>query len=64
GAVVGLEIQQIDVPDECVIAAVIRDENFVVPRGKTIIQKQDHVVVVGPEGSISKAHKIFSGMKE
>ncbi|MDR9365899.1 MAG: amino acid permease [Balneolaceae bacterium] len=64
GTVVGLEIQQIGVPDECVIAAIIRDEEFVVPRGKTIIQKQDHVVVVGPEGSISKAHKIFSGTKE
>ncbi|MCG2590623.1 amino acid permease [Rhodohalobacter sulfatireducens] len=64
GAVVGMEIQQIDIPEECVVAAIIRDEEFVVPRGKTIIQKEDHVVVVGPEGSISKAHKIFSGTKE
>lgn len=64
GAVVGMEIQQIDIPDECVVAAIIRDEEFVVPRGKTIIQKDDHVVVVGPEGAISKAHKVFSGTKE
>jgi len=64
GSVVGMEIQQIDIPEECVVAAIIRDEEFVVPRGKTIIQKEDHVVVVGPEGSISKAHKIFSGTKE
>ncbi len=64
GAVVGMEIQQIDIPEQCVVAAIIRDEEFVVPRGKTIIQKDDHVVVVGPEGSISKAHKVFSGVKE
>lgn len=64
GAVVGMEIQQIDIPDECVVAAIIRDEEFVVPRGKTVIQKDDHVVVVGPEGAISKAHKVFSGTKE
>lgn len=64
GAVVGMEIQQIDIPEQCVVAAIIRDEEFVVPRGKTIIQKDDHVVVVGPEGSISKAHKVFSGTKE
>jgi amino acid transporter len=64
GAVVGMEIQQIDIPEQCVVAAIIRDDEFVVPRGKTIIQKADHVVVVGPEGSISKAHKVFSGVKE
>lgn len=64
GIVVGLEIQEIDIPDECVVAAIIRNNEFVVPRGKTIIQKMDHVVVVGPEGPISKAHKVFSGVKE
>lgn len=64
GAVVGMEIQQIDIPEQCVVAAIIRDDEFVVPRGKTIIQKDDHVVVVGPEGSISKAHKVFSGVKD
>jgi Trk K+ transport system NAD-binding subunit len=64
GAVVGMEIQQIDIPEQCVVAAIIRDDEFVVPRGKTIIQKAVHVVVVGPEGSISKAHKVFSGVKE
>lgn len=64
GSVVGMEIQQIDIPEECVVAAIIRDEEFVVPRGKTIIQKDDHVVVVGPEGAIGKAHKVFSGVKE
>lgn len=61
GAVVGMEIQQINIPEKCVVAAIIRDEEFVVPRGKTVIQKNDHVVVVGPEGAISKAHKVFSG---
>lgn len=64
GNVVGMEIQQIDIPEQCVVAAIIRNEEFVVPRGKTIIQKGDHVVVVGPEGAISKAHKVFSGVKE
>lgn len=64
GNVVGMEIQQIDIPEQCVIAAIIRDDEFVVPRGKTIIQKDDHVVVVGPEDSIGKAHKVFSGVKQ
>lgn len=64
GNVVGLEIQEIDIPEQCVVAAIIRSDEFVVPRGKTIIKKDDHVVVVGPSDSIQKAHKVFSGIKE
>lgn len=63
GAVVGMEIQQIDIPGQCVVAAIIRDDEFEVPRGKTKILKNDHVVVVGPSDSIQKAHKIFSESK-
>ncbi|MDZ7719302.1 MAG: amino acid permease [Balneolaceae bacterium] len=64
GNVVSLEIQEIDIPEQCVVAAIIRDDEFVVPRGNTIIQKNDHIVVVGSEGAIGKAHKVFSAAKE
>ena len=63
GLVVDKEIQEIDIPDQCVVAAIIRDDKFVVPRGKTKILKNDHVVVVGPSDSIQDAHKVFSGAK-
>jgi len=63
GLVVDMKIQDIDIPDQCVVAAIIRDDKFVVPRGNTIILKNDHVVVVGPSDSIQDAHKIFSGAK-
>ena len=63
GLVVDMKIQDIDIPDQCVVAAIIRDDKFVVPRGNTIILKNDHVVVVGPSDSIQDAHKIFSGTK-
>lgn len=61
--VVGRMIQDIDVPDQCVVAAVIRDEMFVVPRGQTEIQAGDHVVFVGPDKAIQAAHKTFSNEK-
>jgi amino acid transporter len=60
GRVVGRRIQDIDIPDQCVVAAVIRDDQFVVPRGKTEIRAGDHVVFVGPSESIQAAHEIFS----
>jgi amino acid transporter len=64
GDVVDLKIQEINIPDQCVVAAIIRDDKFVVPRGKTEIQKGDHVVVVGPADDIQKAHKVFSSVKK
>src|SRR6056297_1953557 len=56
--VVGLKIQDIDIPDEVVVAAVIRDDKFVVPRGHTEIHPGDHVVFVGPPASVQDAHAI------
>ncbi len=60
GRVVGSRIQDIDIPEQCIVAAVIRDDRFVVPRGHTEIQGGDHVVVVGPGEAIQTAHKVFS----
>jgi Trk K+ transport system NAD-binding subunit len=60
GEVVGMRIQEIAIPDQCVVAAVIRDGAFVVPRGQTEIQARDHIVFVGPPAAVRDAHRIFS----
>jgi amino acid transporter/Trk K+ transport system NAD-binding subunit len=57
--VAGKLIKNIDIPKECVVAAVIRERNFVVPRGDTKIEVGDHVVFVGPTSAIKKAHETF-----
>lgn len=64
GKVVGREIQKIDVPDQCVVAALIRDERFVVPRGNTQIHAGDHVIFVGPDEAIQAAHEMFSAVDD
>jgi len=58
--VVGRQIQDIDIPEQCVVAAVIRGDDFVVPRGKTKICGGDHVVFVGPSDAVQTAHATFS----
>ena len=58
--VVGKRIEDIAIPDESVVAAVIRDGKFVVPRGHTEIQVRDHVVFVGPPPAVQDAHRTFS----
>ncbi|MDZ7773076.1 MAG: amino acid permease [Balneolaceae bacterium] len=60
GKIVGRPIQEIEIPDQCVVAAVIREGTFVVPRGGTVINAGDHVVFVGPSEAVQSAHKIFS----
>jgi amino acid transporter/Trk K+ transport system NAD-binding subunit len=61
--VAGKAIKSIPVPNECVVAAVIRNNQFVVPRGNTVIEKDDHVVFVGPTEAIKKANDIFGREK-
>jgi Trk K+ transport system NAD-binding subunit len=57
--VAGKHIRDIDIPHACVVAAVIRDNQFVVPRGDTEIATGDHVVFVGPAPAIKKAQDLF-----
>jgi len=60
--VVGRRIQDIDIPEQCVVAAIIREDEFVVPRGSTEVCGGDHVVFVGPSDAVQTAHAIFSAM--
>jgi Trk K+ transport system NAD-binding subunit len=57
--VAGKLIRDLDIPRECVVAAVIREKNFVVPRGDTMIEEGDHVVFVGPASAVKRANDAF-----
>lgn len=61
--VVGQKISDIDIPEQCVVAAVIRDQEFVVPRGETVVKGDDHIVFVGPVDSVQSVHGVFSQLK-
>jgi amino acid transporter/Trk K+ transport system NAD-binding subunit len=61
--VAGKAIKSIPIPNECVVAAVIRNNQFVVPRGNTVIEEADHVIFVGPTEAIKKANDIFAREK-
>jgi amino acid transporter/K+/H+ antiporter YhaU regulatory subunit KhtT len=52
-------IRDIDIPKGCLIAAIIRDNQFVVPRGYTNIEVNDRVIFIGPASAIKKAFDIF-----
>jgi amino acid transporter/Trk K+ transport system NAD-binding subunit len=52
-------IKDIDIPKGCLIAAIMRNNQFVVPRGVTRIQVDDRVIFIGPASAIKKAFDIF-----
>jgi Trk K+ transport system NAD-binding subunit len=52
-------IRDIEIPKNCVVAAVVRGKEFVVPRGETVIKVGDHVVFVGPVADIKEAQDLF-----
>ena len=58
--VAGSAIRDIEIPAECVVAAVIRGNKFVVPRGDTVIEVADEVVFVGPAEAVKDANDLFS----
>jgi Trk K+ transport system NAD-binding subunit len=62
-AVVGKMIREIDIPKECVVAAIIRENAFVVPRGETRIHPLDRVIFIGPTAAIKQAQAIISVKK-
>lgn len=59
GKVNGNLIRDIDIPKRCLIAAIIRDKQFVVPRGTTSVEADDRVIFIGPASAIKKAFDIF-----
>ena len=50
--VIGVAIKDLQLPDECVIAAIIRDGRVVIPRGITQLETGDEVLaIVGPDAA-------------
>ncbi|WP_119842110.1 amino acid permease [Salinibacter ruber] len=62
--VVGRRIREIDIPERCVVAALIREDQFVVPQGGTEVHVGDEVVFVGPQEDIQAAQGLFKGKQE
>ena len=57
--VCGRQILDIEIPKECLIAAIIRDGKFEVPRGDTVIKSDDRVIFIGPAAAVRKATDLF-----
>ena len=58
--VVGAAIKDIDIPEHCNIAAIIRKGELIVPRGKTILNAGDEVLSVTDSDGAEHLARLFS----
>jgi trk system potassium uptake protein TrkA len=58
--VVGCAIKNLQLPEECVIAGIIRQGKMVVPRGITILQEGDEVLAVTNRAGAMRLAEIFA----
>lgn len=58
-SVVGKELQELELPNEALVTAVIRGEQIVTPRGNTQIHAGDTLYVLGPKSQREAIKKIF-----
>lgn len=58
--VIGKELQQLDLPGDVLITAVIRGEQIITPHGNTVIAEGDTLYILGPKSERECIKKIFS----
>lgn len=58
-ALIGKEINQIDLPPDCVVVSIIRGENIVFPKGQSIIEEGDEILVLTSVASEKKLSELL-----
>ncbi len=59
--VIGMALKDIDFPDQSLISYVIREGNPIVPRGGTILQSSDHLIVISLPDQLGPVIKTLTG---
>jgi len=57
---VGVAIKNLILPDQCIIAAIIRRGEMIVPRGNTILEASDEVLAVTDAEGAQQLSELFS----
>ena len=55
-----MPIRDARLPDGVVVAALVRDDAVVIPRGGTVVRAGDLVVIFAAAEAVKKVEKIFS----
>ncbi|MCU0839210.1 MAG: Trk system potassium transporter TrkA [Rhodospirillales bacterium] len=59
-SLVGAPLKEVDLPPGAIVGAIVRKGTVIVPRGNTVIQEADRVVIFATTASVRKVEKLFS----
>jgi trk system potassium uptake protein TrkA len=57
---VGKPLREANLPDSVLIGAVVRDGQVIIPRGSTVIEAKDRVVLFAAKDAVRRVEKLFS----
>jgi trk system potassium uptake protein TrkA len=57
---IGIAIKDLGLPEDCVIAAIIRDGNVQVPRGVSTLEADDEILAITDENGRNYLHNLFA----
>ncbi|MDA0654127.1 MAG: Trk system potassium transporter TrkA [Proteobacteria bacterium] len=56
----GSALRDVKLPEGIVIGALVRDDQVLIPRGSTVIEAKDRVILLTPANTVRNAEKLFS----
>lgn len=60
---VGKHMYDLKLDDCCIVSAIFRDNEIIIPRGDDLIKANDHVVVVGKPRGMEDLEKVFGNIE-
>ena len=58
--IVGVPLREVNLPVGMIIGGVLRDEKVIIPRGDTVVQVKDRVVIFALADVVKRVEKMFS----
>ena len=59
--VIGRALREIELPDDSLVAYILREGRPVVPRGPTVLQEQDRLIVISVPENYGRVLKVLTG---
>jgi len=58
--IIGKQLNELEIPESCLIIWLRRDNQIIIPRGNTVIQRGDKLTIIGDQDGIKKLRENFS----
>lgn len=57
------EVEILALPKHAILSCIIRDDDIIIPRGKTVLKKDDRVIVMALPKSMGKVIEVLAGIE-